>query len=308
MDVQISMGLSTIVSGVVLIAVPSFGFWAVDLAWALWWFNIFLTVLCTFGMPVVMFEFQKLSLSNMTAAWLLPIVPAVVTAATGGLVATVLPIEHAQITVFVSYALMGVGLSLSFMIMALYYHRLSVHHIPNAEVVVSAFLPLGPCGQGAYGIIELAQAGQRVFSVNKFAGQADAGQTILVISVVFGLMIWGLGLWWLIHGTTCVILRMRSENFKSSMGWWGFVFPLGVFVAGTVKLGLVIPSAFFSFLSLVLLACVFLLYITVLFLTFKGLYDGTMLVAPCMSDLKQAQKGGKADEAPGPADTKRDEA
>ena len=33
-----------------------------------------------------------------------------------------------------SYALLGIGLALSFMIMTLYWQRLALHHLPNAEV------------------------------------------------------------------------------------------------------------------------------------------------------------------------------
>ena len=38
-------------------------------------------------------------------------------------------------------------MGLSFVVMALYFHRLAVFSLPNAEVIVSAFLPLGPLGQ-----------------------------------------------------------------------------------------------------------------------------------------------------------------
>ena len=36
-----------------------------------------------------------------------------------------------------SYALLGMGLALSFMVMALYFQRLILHHLPNAEVSLS---------------------------------------------------------------------------------------------------------------------------------------------------------------------------
>lgn len=292
----IPMGLATIVNATVLVAVPAYGQWAKDLAWALWWLDVLLTGLSTFGMPLIMFQLHRHSLESMTGVWLLPIVPAVVAAASGGLVATILPPAHAVITLLVSYALWGIGMSVSFMVMALYFHRLSVYHLPDAEVIVSAYLPLGPCGQGAYGLIQIAQAGQKVLEITGFAGQHTAGQIIFIISTVVAIMIWGLGLWWLVHGTVCVLLRIRSDKFKPSIGWWGFIFPLGVFVAATIKLGDVLPSAFFAYLSLVLLACLFILYLVVAFVTVKGVFDGSLLVAPCMSDLQRCH--GKAEDSP----------
>ncbi len=157
------MGLATIINATVLIAVPAYGNWAIQLAWALWWIDVALSVLTCFGVPMMMFHVHTISLDKMTAAWLLPIVPTVVAAASGALVSTTLSPEHAFITLMVSYALWGVGMSLSFLVMAIYIHRLAVHKLPTSEVIVSAFLPLGPLGQGAFGIIEMSQSGRTVY-------------------------------------------------------------------------------------------------------------------------------------------------
>ena len=43
----------------------------------------------------------------------------------------------------VSYILWGIGMALSLIIMAMYFHRLTVHSLPDSEAIVSAFLPLG---------------------------------------------------------------------------------------------------------------------------------------------------------------------
>ena len=59
----------------------------------------------TLTLPRRRFYYHQLDLEHMTAAWLFPIVPMVVTAATGGVVASVLSAELAVITVVVSYML-----------------------------------------------------------------------------------------------------------------------------------------------------------------------------------------------------------
>jgi len=99
------MGLATIVTGIVLIAVPYWGPPMAALAWALWWVDVALTLAACFGIPFIMFFAHQLTLEHMTAAWLFPIVPAVVAAATGGVVAGVLPTEQAMLTLAVSYML-----------------------------------------------------------------------------------------------------------------------------------------------------------------------------------------------------------
>lgn len=86
----------------------------------------------------------------MTAAWLLPIVSTIVAAASGGIVADVLPNQHALWTLTVSYILWGTGVPLAMFTLVLYFQRLTVYKLPPQEVIVSVFLPLGPLGQGMY--------------------------------------------------------------------------------------------------------------------------------------------------------------
>ena len=290
----IPMGLATIINATVLIAVPRYGAWARVVAETLWWIDVVLSVMTSFGVPFLMFQLHNLSLEKMTGAWLLPVVPTVVAAASGGLLATVLQSEHAVTVIVVSYILWGIGMGTSFLIMALYFHRLTIHHLPDAEVVVSAFLPLGPLGQGTFGLIQLSQAGKVSFEETGFLGQSAASQIIFVISTIVGIMLWGFGCWWLVHGIYSVLTRSFYGRLKFNMGFWGFIFPLGVFTSATIALAKALPSAFFGMLSMVFIACLVLLYIGVALGTLFGTFNRSLLVAPCLTDLYSAQRVSNA--------------
>lgn len=69
---------------------------------------------------------------------------------------------------------------------------------------MSAFLPLGLFGQGAFGIMQLAKVGQRVFAEQSFAHSSASGEIVFIVSMVVGLMLWGLGCWWFFHGASSV--------------------------------------------------------------------------------------------------------
>lgn len=88
----------------------------------------------------------------MTAAWLLPVVSCVVAAASGSIVADVLPdAQLALATILASYILWGIGVPLAMMIMGIYLQRLMFYKLPPNGMLVSVFLPLGPLGQGSFG-------------------------------------------------------------------------------------------------------------------------------------------------------------
>lgn len=49
---------------------------------------------------------------------------------------------------------------------------------------------------------------------------AQAGEVVFVVSTLVGLMLWGIGFWWLVHGVTCVAARFFFGGLKFNMGFW----------------------------------------------------------------------------------------
>jgi tellurite resistance protein TehA-like permease len=181
--------------------------------------------------------FHKTELSSMTAAWLLPIVATIVAAASGGVVAEVLPNpNHALWTIVVSYILWGTGVPLAMVVLVIYFQRLTVHKLPPREVIVSVFLPLGPLGQGGFGVMQLGKVALRIFPKTRTleAAGGSAGEILYVVGWLF-----------------FALASISRSKFPFNMGWWGFTFPLGVFTVSTTTLGKEIPSVFFDVLGTV---------------------------------------------------------
>ena len=49
---------------------------------------------------------------------------------------------------------------------------------------------------------------------------AQAGEVVFVLSTLIGLMLWGMGFWWLIHGVTSVAARFFFGGLNFNMGFW----------------------------------------------------------------------------------------
>src|SRR5271170_5857358 len=149
------------------------------------------------------------SLQTMTAVWLLPVVSTIVAAASGGIIAGVLPNhQHALWTLITSYILWGTGVPLAMVILVMYFHRLTVHHLPPREVIVSVFLPLGPLGQGGFGIMQLGRVARDVFpmipGVLGGALKRSPGDMLYVLGFGVALVMWGYGLVWLFFALASV--------------------------------------------------------------------------------------------------------
>lgn len=241
----------------------------------------------------------------MTAAWLLPIVAPIVAAASGGVVAEVLPNpQHALWTIVVSYIMWGMSVPLAMVVIGMYFQRLTVHDLPPREVIVSVFLPLGPLGQGGYGIQQLGKVAMLVFpKTNTLQATAtNTGDILYVLGWVVALIMWGFGLVWLFFA----LASISRSRFPFNMGWWGFTFPLGMFTTSTIMFGKDMESMFFLVLGTVSGASsswhlslnalqifsvsLTLLWIMVAIGTVKKALAGELLFAPCLKDVEGKER------------------
>jgi tellurite resistance protein TehA-like permease len=190
---------------------------------------------------------HKTDIASVTTLWLLPIVGAVICAATGGMVAGALPNPtHALWTVIVSYILWGIGVPLAIFTLVLYYHRLTMHKLPPPAVISSVFLPLGPLGEGGFAIMKMGGVALTVFpETNTII--PSAGQIVYVFGFLTALLMWGFGLAWLFWA----LASFGRSKSPFNMGWWSIVFATGVFTGSTITLGQEMPSRFFDVLGTV---------------------------------------------------------
>lgn len=243
-------------------------------------------------------------LSGMTAAWLLPVVSTIVASASGGIVASVLENnQHALWTIIISYILWGTGVPLAMTVLAMYFHRLTIHKLPLREVIVSVFLPLGPLGQGAFSIMQLGKQAMRVFpETNSLPAPISAGPILYILGFVLGLIMWGFALVWLFFA----LASITRSRFPFNMGWWGFTFPLGVFTTATTTIAKELPSLFFKVLGTVSFritlemytftdtgkifsVIVILLWIVVSIGTLVKSWQRKIFIAPCLKEWEKLE-------------------
>ncbi|PIG84386.1 C4-dicarboxylate transporter/malic acid transport protein [Aspergillus arachidicola] len=201
------MSFATIVNMFCFVCIPAWGEWSKNFAWGMWIFDAVLSVITALSLPfLLMAHAGETQLSSMTAVWLLPI--------------------HALWTVIVSYALWGIGLPLAMMVMVIYLQRLNLHRIPPKAVIVTVFLPPGPLSQGSFGILELGKAARTIFP-QAHTLQPSSGDVFYTVGFLVALILWAFALVWLFFALASIV---RCKSFPFNIGWWGFTFPLGVFV------------------------------------------------------------------------------
>ena len=264
------MGFATIVNGFTTFGPSLIGNGAYHVAYELWWIDAALAVTSGWLIPQLMFTKQEHSLEKATAVWLLPIVPAEVTAASGGQLAPHLSGHAAHLIVGTSAVLWSFSVPLALAILALVFLRLALHKVPPSEMGVSGWLTLGPLGTGALGSVLLGNAAVTAFQGTSLAPIALIAQGVGIIA---GAVLWGYGMWWWIS-STIITLQHAVRSLPFNLGWWGFTFPLGVFSAATMALGRATHAAILTDIGTGLILLLAMLWIMVATRTTIGLIRG----------------------------------
>lgn len=198
----------------------------------------------------------------------------------------------ARSTIIVSYVVWGTGVPPAMFIITLWIYRTAIHGLPAAPALPSVFLPLGPCGQGSFGIILLGKVTRNLaynhdlgFSVITGDSARRIADAIYAGGLITGLILWGLGFMWYILASVIFIehcIRNRSyvglQSF--SIGFTALTFPIGVWATATTELATELDSPAFKVIGTVVSIQVALNWLYVFIMTCWKAANGTIFVAP----------------------------
>ncbi|KPI46073.1 Sulfite efflux pump SSU1 [Cyphellophora attinorum] len=290
------VGLATIINMIALVCAPAWGQgWAV-FAWVLWWIVLVLALGTCFHLTFTIMTHRRHDLGEMSALYLIPIVAVVIVATSGSLVATAIPGRENKLwTLYISYILWGLGSPLSWIILTLYFLRLATYTPLKREVIVSLLLPIGPLGLEGFSLITLSKVAQELFlEVHAFPHSSpEAGSIITSVSILLGLLFWGFALVWFV---IAVMMLAVSGGFPFNMGWWGFIFPVGVFTLLTGALGTSLESKFMKILTCILTAICIVMWLVVAAGTIYRSFTMEMFYSPCLgTNLYAKGRAGAAE-------------
>ena len=274
----IPMGLATIVNGFVAFGPALIGPVSFHVAEVLWWIDVVLSVLSGLVIPFLMFTSHDHRVENMSALWLLPIVPAEVAAASAGFLLPHVAIAMQQILLIVGTLLWALSVPAALAVLTILFLRLALHRIPSKELGVSGWLTLGPLGTGSLALVILGQGAKFAVVGTSLESLASVMQGV---GIVGGLMLWGYGAWWWSIGIAATLYHARRD-LPFNMGWWALTFPLGVYTASTYALAQVLGSHVFLGIAIAFTVLLTVLWSIVALRTLIGGYRGDLFSAPCL--------------------------
>jgi C4-dicarboxylate transporter/malic acid transport protein len=226
---------------------------ALTVDWVLWIGGTAAGLASAMWVPYTMFRRQVYAPGAAFGGWLMPVVPPMVSATTGALLAEQLALGPTRTTLIaLCYSMFGLSLLASVPVVALIARRLTRTDVGPAAAVPTLWIVLGPLGQSIAAANGLALAVPRHFAV----AAAD-------FALVYGLGTFAVALLWLGVAAT-ITFRTLRVRLPFSLSWWSFTFPVGTVVLGSSALAARTGLGVLSWFAVGLYAALVVAWIVVL--------------------------------------------
>ena len=224
------------------------------------------------AVPYLMFTRLRAAPDAAFGGWLMPVVPPMVSAATGALLIPHLPAGQLRLTLLLAcYAMFGISLVASMMVITQLWQRMVRHSIGPAAMVPTLWIVLGPLGQSITAASLLGAAA-------RLALPSPYGPAFQALGLVYGVPVWGFAVLWTALATA-ITIRAARAHLPFSLTWWSFTFPVGTLVTGTTGLALHTGAGLFRWAAAGLYLVLVAAWAVVSVRTVAGTWRGSLLRA-----------------------------
>ncbi len=206
-------------------------------------------------------------------AWLMPVVPPMVSASTGAVLLPHLPEGQWRLALLCAcYAMFGLSAIVGMMTLTLIYGRLVHGGMPPVAAAPTVWITLGLIGQSITAANLLGTDASTVFT----GAQSSVAVGLHVFGIGYGLIMGGFGA--LMFGlATALTVHAARRNLGFSLTWWSFTFPIGTCVTGATALGNALEFGVVRTLAVVLYVVLLAAWITVAAHTIRGVLRRNLL-------------------------------
>lgn len=222
----LTIGTSTLLVGHLVVGDDM----AVRIAWVCWFVGTITGLLTTVIIPYRLFTRYEVRPDAAFGGWLMPVVPPMVSATAGAfLVATMAPGTAQTTMLYACYAMFGMSLVASLIIITMIWSRLAHFGSSGTVRVPTLWVVLGPLGQS------ITAAGVLGTDAVTSAIEPPVSTSMDAMAVLYGVPVWGFALLWMCLAGALTVRTIRRK-LPFALTWWSFTFPVGTMVTGTTQL------------------------------------------------------------------------
>ncbi|ORM27694.1 TDT family transporter [Williamsia sp. 1135] len=197
--------------------------------------------------------------SGAMPSWLMPVVPPMVSAATGSLLIQHVSAGQLRLGLLATcYAMFGLSLVVGFLTIAMVYSRLVHRGLPSVAVAPTVWIMLGMIGQSITAAVLLGNNSALVFQGEK----APIAAGLHVLGIGYGLVMAGFAVFVFVLAVSITVHNVR-RGMSFTPAWWSFTFPIGTCVTGSAALAFATDSGLLQIISVALYVLLLLAWVVV---------------------------------------------
>ena len=278
------MALLTVAAGALLVGKDLIGMRiAVDAAWVLWAAGTVGGLFTAVSIPFLMFTQHNVEPDSAFGGWLMPVVPPMVSAATGALLIPHIASGTGRATMLYGcLAMFGLSLVASLVIISMIWSRLALYGTSGTARVPTLWIVLGPLGQSitVAGLLGTQAA---------LAVAPEIAAPMQVFAILYGVPVWGFAVLWIALATTLTVRTLR-RGMPFALTWWSLTFPVGTFVTGTTQLAIHTGLPAFRYAAVIAYLGLLCTWLLVAVRTAGGSVRGNLLQPPPAAGPIRAHK------------------
>jgi C4-dicarboxylate transporter/malic acid transport protein len=199
--------------------VPNTGPWMIKALNVLFWIYCAVVLMVAIGQYYVLFQEERLRITDAVPAWIFPIYPLLVI---GPMAGTMVPSQphHAALPMWVgAVMLQGLAWIVALMMYAMYMQRLMTSSLPAPSTRPGMYVSVGPAGYTAAGLISLGVQAPNVLYTDVFTQNAiPDGDIVRVMGTMSGIFVILFSFWFFCISSVAVIAGIRKMSF--TLNWW----------------------------------------------------------------------------------------
>jgi tellurite resistance protein TehA-like permease len=266
------MAMMTVGTGALLVGRHIIGITpAVTADEVLWAAGTLTGLVAAIAVPYLMLTEFRLGPQDVSATWLLPVVPPIVSALAGAGLISRLPAGQDRLAMLLAdLGLLGMSLFASLITIIVLWGRLARQGPGAAPATPSLWIVLGPLGASITALELIADAAPNVIAT-------QYARPLAAMALLIGRPLWGLAMLWLAIASA-ITIRAAREHLLFSLTWWSFTFPVANVVIGTSLLAVRTHATFLTYTSVGLFAFLVSAWVTAAAMTARGAWRGGLFL------------------------------
>ena len=191
-------------------------------ALTLWWLGVGLHFAFSFAVLFLVFRGDQVGLEHVTPANFIPAVGLVVMPLAGGPLLAHMDGLLRELALLANVVGLGAGSMMYLALLGLTFQRKYLHKPAQGVLTPTIWIHLAPLGVIPLSLLNLLEQ-LPLPAARPFA------QLVL-------LLFWGFAVWWLVMASLLTLAARKDGQLPFALSWWGFTFPLGAFVAASLRL------------------------------------------------------------------------